>query len=105
VPTIEIYRVRIDPANVDRLLAIHDAAVAEYRQQVPELLGIDLVRLDDDVWLDIIRWSETADPERLAAAAECTPTAAELHALMGEELGHERGELVHSSCRTWAPAR
>jgi hypothetical protein len=105
VPTIEIFRVRIDPANVDRLLEIHDAAVAEFQQQVPELLGIDLVRLDDDVWLDIIRWSETADPERLAAASACTPTAAELHALMGEKVGHDRGELVHSAGQTWAPAR
>jgi hypothetical protein len=105
MPILEIYRVRVDPANVDRLLEIHDAAVAEYQEQVPELLGIDLVRLDDDVWLDIIRWSEPVDEERLAAASACTPTAAELHALMGDELGHDRGELVHSSGQAWAPGR
>jgi hypothetical protein len=105
MPILEIYRVRVDPANVDRLLEIHDAAVAEYQEQVPELLGIDLVRLDDDVWLDIIRWSEPVDEERIAAASACTPTAAELHALAGEELGHDRGELVLGSGQAWAPGR
>jgi hypothetical protein len=105
MPIVEIYRVRVDPANVARLLEIHDAAVAEYQERVPELLGIDLVRLDDDVWLDIIRWSELVDEERLAAASACVPTAAELHALMAEELGHDRGELVHSSGHAWASAR
>lgn len=75
MPIVEIYRVRVDPANVDRLLEIHDAAVAEYREQVPELLAIDLVRLDGDVWLDnIIRWSEPVDDARRAAASACTPT-------------------------------
>jgi hypothetical protein len=105
MPTVEIYRVRVDPANVDRLLEIHDAAVAEFQEQVPELLGIDLVRLEDDVWLDIIRWSEPVDDERLAAASACTPPAAELHTLMTDELGHDRGELVHGSGHTWASAR
>jgi hypothetical protein len=105
MPIVEIYRVRIDPANVDRLLEIHEAAVAEFKEQVPELLGIDLVRLDDDVWLDIIRWSAPVDDERLAAASGRTPTAAELHTLMSEELGHDRGELVHSSGYAWASAR
>jgi hypothetical protein len=104
MPIVEIYRVRVDPANVERLLEIHDAAVTEFQEQVPELLGIDLVPLDDDVWLDIIRWSEPVDDARLAAASACTPTAAELHALMSEDLGHDRGELVHSSGHSWASA-
>jgi len=102
---VEIYRVRVDPANVDRLLEIHEAAVAEYQEQLPELLGIDLVRLDHDHWLDVIRWSGPVDDERMAAASACTPLAAEVHALMGDELDHYRGELVHSSGHTWATAR
>ena len=43
---VEIYRVKVDPTRVVRLLEIHDQAVAEYQQQVPELEGIELVRLD-----------------------------------------------------------
>jgi hypothetical protein len=101
---IEIYRVQVDPANVGRLLEIHDRAVAEYQEHVPEPLGIELVRLDDKTWLDIIRWSEPVDPQRLEAVA-CAPHAAEVHALMADELGHDRGELVHTSGSAWAAAR
>jgi hypothetical protein len=97
MPSIEIYRVRIDPANVDHLLEIRAAAVAEFREQVPELLQADLVRLEDDVWLDILTWSGPVDPDRIAAAAQCTPTSAEMHALIAEEVDHHRGELVHRS--------
>jgi hypothetical protein len=75
MPIIEIYRVRVDPANIERLLEIHDEAVAEYQ----------------------------VDPQRLEAA--CGPRAAELHALMADELGHDEGELVHSSGSVWATAR
>jgi hypothetical protein len=102
---IEIYRVRIDPASVPRVLEIHEAAVAEYQEQVPELLAAELVRLDDDVWLDILRWNGPVEPARIDAAAACTPTAAEFHALLADELGHDRGELVHSTGTTWAAAR
>lgn len=103
MPIIEIYRVRVDRANVERLLEIHDEAVAEYQEHIPELLGIELVRLDGDTWLDIIRWSGPVDPQRLEAA--CGPRATEVHALMADELGHDRGELVHSSGSAWAAAR
>jgi hypothetical protein len=49
MPVIEIYRARIDPANVDRLMEIRAQAVAEFQEQAPELLQADLVRLEDDV--------------------------------------------------------
>jgi hypothetical protein len=105
MPSIEIYRVRIDPANVERLLEVRAAAVAEFQEAVPELVQADLVRLDGDEWLDVLTWSGPVDAERIAAAAECTPVSAEMHALIGEELAHHRGELVHSSAGTWASAR
>jgi hypothetical protein len=103
LPVIEIYRVKVDPGKVGRLLEIHDQAVAEYQEQVPELEGIELVRLDDDTWLDIIRWSAPVEPERLEAAA-CSPGAAEVHEIMAQELAHDRGELIHSSGKAWAAA-
>ena len=105
MPTVEIYRVRIDPARAERLLEIRAAAVAEFQEQVPELLQADLVRLDGDRWLDVLTWSEPVDPERIGAAAQCTPTSAEMHGLIGQELGHDRGELVHSTRSAWATAR
>ena len=104
MPTIEIYRVKVAPADVERLLDIRARAVSEFQQQVPELLRAELVRLDEDVWLDILTWSEPVDPERLGAAARCTPASAEMHRLIAGELGHDRGELVHSSDGAWAQA-
>jgi hypothetical protein len=81
MPLIEIYRdVTIDPTNVARLVEIRDAAVAEFQAQVPELLQADLVRLGDDTWLDVLRWSGPVAPEQLEAAGNarrpaprCTP--------------------------------
>jgi len=105
MPTIEIYRVRIDPSDVDRLLEIRDAAVAEFQREVPELMRAELVRLEEDVWLDILLWSEPVDPERLSRAAACTPTSAEMHGLIADELGHDAGELRHSTESAWASAR
>jgi hypothetical protein len=105
MPTIEIYRARIAPANVERLLEIRDAAVAEFREQVPELLQADLVRLDRDTWLDILTWSDPVAPERVEQAAACTPTSAEMHSLMDQVLAHDSGELVRSSSRAWSSAR
>jgi hypothetical protein len=105
VAEIEIYRVRIDPANVERLLEIRGAAVDEFQEQVPELVRADLVRLADDVWLDILVWSGPVDPGRIDAAAQCTPTSAEMHGLIAAEIGHDRGELVHSTGSAWATAR
>lgn len=105
MPVIEIYRARIDPANVERLLAIRDAAVAEFQREIPELVQAELVRLDGDVWLDVLTWSEAVDEERIAQASQRTPAAAEMHGLMTEMLGHDRGEVVRSSAGARAGVR
>ncbi len=104
MPLIEIYRAKIDPANVDRLLEIRADAVAQFQEQVPELLQADLVRLDDDVWLDVLTWSAPVDDERIAQAAAAAPKSAEMHALITDVVGHDRGEIVHSSGTAWASA-
>jgi hypothetical protein len=71
----------------------------------PELLQADLVRLDDDVWLDVIVWSEPVDDERVADAACAGAATAEMHALITDVIGHDRGEIVQSTVSAWATAR
>jgi hypothetical protein len=100
MPLIEIYRAKIDPADVGRLMEIRADAVAEFRRQVPELLQADLVRLEGDVWLDVLTWSAPVDEQRISEAASAAPKSAEMHSLITEVLGHDRGELMHSSGRS-----
>jgi hypothetical protein len=104
MPLIEIYRAKIAAENVDRLLEIRADAVAEFQQQVPELVQAELVRLKGDVWLDVLTWSTAVDGERISQAASAAPKSAEMHSLIGEVLGHDRGEVVHSSGSAWAAA-
>src|SRR5918994_2937395 len=53
---------------------------------MPELVRADLVRLEDDVWLDILAWSGPVDPGRIDGAARCTPMTAEMRGLIAAEL-------------------
>jgi hypothetical protein len=102
MPVIEIYRAWIDPANVDRLMEIRAAAVAEFQEQVPELLQAALVRLEDDVWLDVLVWSAPVDEHRISQAAAAAPKSVEMHGLISDVLGHDRGDIVHSTGSAWA---
>jgi hypothetical protein len=105
MPIIEIYRVRIDPANVARLLEIRGAAMAELRKQLPELWQADLVRLDHDAWLDIQTWNKAVDPACIGKAAQGTAIIAEMHGLITAQLGHDRGERAHTTGTAWAAGR
>jgi hypothetical protein len=103
--TIEVYRVRVGSANVARLLEARGAALAEFREQVPELRQADLVRLDDDAWLDIRTWMKAVDPAIVGRAAQRLPAYAEMQSLMSAQLGHDRGERVHTTGTAWAAGR
>jgi hypothetical protein len=69
--------------------------VAEFQEQAPELLQADLVRLEDDVWLDVLFWSTPVDEQRISVAAAAAPKSVEMHGLISDVLGHDRGDIVH----------
>ena len=75
---LEVRKVRIDPANVPRVLELRRALLV--RQA-------DLVRLGDDLWLDVRIHTDDAH----------VPEPVELRALIGEPLSVERGERVHTT--------
>lgn len=85
---IEIRRVRIDPQHIPRVLELRGALREHVRQA-------DLVRLSDDVWLDV----------RILTDDAPVPEPPELRALMGEPLSVERGERVHTTGTAWAAGR
>ena len=99
--TVEIHRIKIDPANVDRLLQLRGPALVELQMKCPQLRQADLVRLGDDVWLDILTWSGPV----ISRAAAQAPTYAEMRGLITAELGHDRGERVHTTGTAWAAGR
>jgi hypothetical protein len=92
---VEIYRLEVDPANVARLLELRRAAMAG----VPELRQADLVRLDERVWLDIRIWVGAVD------AGLSSPAYTEMERLFAAQLGHDRGERVHTTGTAWAAGR
>jgi hypothetical protein len=102
---IEVYRVRVDPADVPRLLEVRGAALAEFREQFPELRQADLVRLDDDVWLDVRTWAKAVDPATVGRTAQQLPAYSEMQSLTRARLGHDRGERVHTTGTAWAAGR
>jgi hypothetical protein len=105
MPILEIYRAKVDPADVEHLLEIRAAAVAEFQERLPELLQADLVHLHDDVWLDVLVWSAEVDEDRISRAAASAPTSVEMHGLITDVLAHDRGEIRHSTASAWANGR
>jgi hypothetical protein len=88
---VEIRKVRIDPAAITRVLELRGTL----REHAPHLRQADLVRLGDDVWLDVrILWEDAPVPE-----------PPELRALTGEPLSVERGERIHTTGTAWAAGR
>ena len=63
-------------------------------REVPGLIDIRLVRLDDGTYLDVLRWeSREAADAAIEKFAE-VPEAGEIHGFVAEDLAHHRGEVV-----------
>jgi hypothetical protein len=95
---VEVIRHRVAAADVERVLELRGPALAELRSLVPELRQADLVRVGEDVWLDIRIWGKDVAPV-------ATPLYDELVGLLGPPLSAERGERVHTTGTAWAAGR
>jgi hypothetical protein len=54
---LQVWHARVSERDVEQLLALRPAAIAEAWRLCPELLAADLVRREDGTWLDVLRWS------------------------------------------------
>jgi hypothetical protein len=54
---LQVWKARVDEANVERLLELRPAAIAEAQRLCPELLAAELVHLEDGTWLAVLRCS------------------------------------------------
>ena len=91
---LHVWRAKVDDEDVERLLAVRPAAIAEAQRLCPELLRADLVRLGDGTWLDILTWSCADGEERLMARAEEFDALHAMHELLEEAEQVGRGEIV-----------
>ena len=94
---VQVFRATVDPADEARLLEIRPAAIAQAQAACPALLRAELVRLDEHTWLDILTWDGPGGAEKLMAQAGELPLLGEMHALVGEVLAIDTGELAHTT--------
>lgn len=96
---VQVFRATVDPTKAEDLLAIRAEAIAQAQQACPALVRAELVRLDERTWLDILVWNAPDGEAQLMAHAGELPLLGRMHALIGEVLSADRGELAHSTTR------
>ncbi|MGE0140641.1 MAG: hypothetical protein AB7R77_22785 [Ilumatobacteraceae bacterium] len=94
---VQVWRAKVAEADVEPLLSVRPAAIAEAKRLCPELLRADLVRVGDGTWLDVLTWSVADGEERLMANAGQFDALNRMHGYLegAEPIG--RGELVTSA--------
>jgi hypothetical protein len=94
---LQFWHATVREGDVERLLDIRPTAIAEAQRLCPDLLGADLVRLDDGTWLDALRWSCADGEERLMQHADQFDAVGKMHALLEDATALGRGEIVASA--------
>ena len=95
---LQIFRARVPEESVAALLEIRPAAIAEAQRLCPELLGAQLVRLDDTTWLDVLTWSSPDGEQRLMERAAEFDAVTKMHDLLVDVEEPLRGEIVPHRC-------
>jgi len=70
---VQVFRGKVRPDRAAALAELRPKAIAEAQAACPALLHAELVRLDDDTWLDILTWSRPDGAEVLMANAAGLP--------------------------------
>lgn len=91
---LQVWHARVSERDVEQLLALRPAAIAEARRLCPELLAADLVRREDGTWLDVLRWSRPDGEERLMRHADRFDAVRKMHELFEDATQVGRGEIV-----------
>jgi hypothetical protein len=94
---LQVFRARVPQGSVARLLEIEPVAVAEAQRLCPALLRAELVRLDDDNWLHVLRWSVADGEEQLMQRSAEFDAIPKLHDLLADGDEGVRGEIINAS--------
>ena len=94
---LQIFRASVPEASVAALLEIRPAAIAEAKRLCPELLRVQLVRLTDGTWLDVLIWSRPDGEQRLMERAAQFDAITGRHDLLVDMEAPLRGAIVHTA--------
>ena len=94
---LQVFRARVPQESVARLVQIEPVAIAEAQRLCPALLGAQLVRLDEDDWLHVLRWSHPDGEEQLMQRSPEFDAIPKLHDLLADADEGVRGEIVNTS--------
>lgn len=91
---VQVWRAKVGEDDVEKLLAVRPAAVAEAMRLCPDLVRADLVRAGDGTWLDVLTWTVPDGEERLMARAGEFDALHRMHAFLADAEQVGRGEVV-----------
>jgi hypothetical protein len=94
---MQVWRATVAEADVEPLLAVRPAAIAEAKRLCPELLRAELVRVGDGTWLDVLTWSVADGEERVMARADEFDALNRMHGFLENAEPVGRGEVVASA--------
>ena len=94
---VQVWKAKVADDDVEELLSVRPAAIAEAKRLCPVLVRAELVRASDGVWLDVLTWSAPDGEEQLMARAGEFDALHRMHGLLegAEQVG--RGEVASSA--------
>jgi quinol monooxygenase YgiN len=97
VTTVELTRFRSRPGQAAALLAARPRMLEDFRADRAGFLDAQLIRLPDDVWLDIVWWRSPADFAASRTKGANLPGISAFFDAIGELISAEDGELADGS--------
>jgi hypothetical protein len=94
---VQVWKAKVSAGDVAELLAVRPAAIAEARRLCPALVRAQLVRVDDEIWLDVLTWSAPDGEEQLMANSENFDALHRMHSFLKNAEPVGRGEVVASA--------
>ena len=93
-PTVELTRFRVPVHAAAELLAARPGMVAAFAAHRRGFLGAELVRLDAETWVDVVRWARAEDLAESRRRGGDHPAIAAFFAPIAELLASESGPAV-----------
>ena len=94
---VQVWKAKVGESDVEQLLAVRPDAIAEAKRLCPALVRAELIRVDNETWLDVLTWSAPDGEEQLMATADKFDALHRMHSFLenAEQVG--RGEVVASA--------